>query len=587
MGRGGLGKPFRTTRGGSALGTFAFGRVLLAACALASVGYHRAWAQVLPGPAQPGHIEKRFEQPELPKSGGEIVTPEKEGAVAPPGAEAATFVLSGVVVEGATVFQPADFLSLYDKYLGSTVSVKTIYDIAQAITTKYTAAGYVLSQAVVPPQKINGDGIVRIRVIEGYVDKVIIKGEVKGRRDLLEQYGEKIRAARPLTLAVLERYLLLASDLPGVTAGSTLIPSETTPGAADLIFEIGHKDVDAFASLDNRGGAYLGPWQLSGGLNLNSLAELYERTSLQVAATPLHAGELKYGRIAHEETLDSEGTRLSLDAGYSDSHPGWTLKPNALRSHYLFYGMGLSQSVIRSRSENLTLGGRAEAKNSVTDQIDQQQIIRDRLRILRGGGSYDWVDSALATPAVSLVSVELSQGFDALGATSPGSSGLSRSVGHADFFKVTLDASRNQRLSPDVFLQLGASAQWAGVSLLSSEQFAFGGAQFGRGYDPAEITGDHGIAGKAELQYSGPEIPAVKSWQLYTFYDIGRVWNADPLASEYKTASAASAGLGIRSSLNDTVSVNAELAKPLTHPVAAHDGYAHSPRAFFGVTARY
>lgn len=316
---------------------------------------------VLPGPAQPGLLERRFEQPELPKAGGgEIVTPEKEGAVAPAGAEDATFILKGVVIEGATAFPESDFLPLYEKLLGTTVSVKTVYDIAQAITTKYTAAGYVLSQAVVPPQKINGNGFARIKVIEGYVDKVIIQGDIKGPRSLLEEYGDKIRASRPLKLDVLERYLLLASDLPGASASGTLKPSDTTPGAADLVFEVTHKSLDAFSSFDNRGSKYVGPWQLATGANLNSVLGLYERTSLQLATTPFNVGELKYGKIAHEETVGEEGTKISADAGYADSHPGWTLKPNALRSHSLTVGLGVSHPLVRSRAENLTLRSRVE-----------------------------------------------------------------------------------------------------------------------------------------------------------------------------------------------------------------------------------
>ena len=509
---------------------------------------------VLPGPAQPGLLERRFEPPELPRSGGgEIATPEKESALAPPGAEQVTFAFNGVEVEGATVFQGADIRPLYQALLGTTVPVKTVYDIAQAITTKYTAAGYFLSQAVVPPQKISRDGIVRIKMIEGFVDRVLIRGDIQGPRRLLEDYGNSIRAARPLELAVLERYLLLAGDLPGVTVSGILMPSETTPGAADLVFEVTQKNADVSASLDNRGSKYVGPWQASAVTNLNSALGRYERTSLQVATTPFDVGELKYGRLGYEEGVGGEGTKISGDAGYSDSHPGWTLKPEALRAHYLTFGLGLSTPIIRSRAENLTFRSRVESKDSVTDQYEDQRLSEDRLRIVRAGGSYDWVDTLLATPAVSLAAIELSQGFDGLGARPFGAPNSSRATGRSAFFKATLDASRSQRLTPEAGLSIGLSGQWARSSLLASEEFAFGGAQFGRGYDPAEIVGDHGLAGKAELQYAGPTVPVVKDWQLYGFYDIGRVWQVRPLTGERRTDGGASTGFGLRSCLNDVL----------------------------------
>jgi len=306
-----------------------------------------------------------------------------------------------------------------------------------------------------------------------------------------------------------------------------------------------------------------------------------------VATTPFNTGELKYGRASHEEPLDAEGAKLIADAGYSVSHPGWTLKPDALRSDFLTIGVGLSQPLIRSRAENLSVHGRLEAKDSVTDELSQQRISEDHLRMVRGGGSYDWVDTDLGAPAVSLVAVELSQGLAALGARPDGAPGLSRATGHADFFKATLDASRSQRLDGDFSLLAALTGQWAGSSLLASEEFAFGGAQFGRGYDPAELVGDHGLAGKAELQYAGPEAPLIKAWQLYSFYDIGRVWQANPMPAERKTDCGASAGLGARSDLTDWVAVSAELAKPLTHAVAARDTGPHDLRGFFGLTVHY
>ena len=56
------------------------------------------------------------------------------------------------------------------------VSLLDIYKVRDAITAKYRAAGYVLSQAIIPPQQIS-DGIVRIQVVEGYIGKVEFDAE--------------------------------------------------------------------------------------------------------------------------------------------------------------------------------------------------------------------------------------------------------------------------------------------------------------------------------------------------------------------------------------------------------------------------
>lgn len=543
----------------------------------------------VPGSADPALIERRFETPEPPRSGGDgITTQERQGVVAPEGAETLTFTLGGVEIEGATAFPAQEFLPLYQDRLGTTVSVKTLYEWAAAITARYTSAGYVLSQAVVPAQTIGNDGVVRLRVVEGYVDKVVIQGDIKGPESLLRAYGDAIRAERPLRLQTLERYLLLASDLPGVDASGTLAPSGTQPGAADLIFEVRHKSVDAVASLDNRGSRYVGPWQATTGLNLNSALGLFERSSLLLATTPFQAEELKYGRVSHEQTLGVEGTKVSADLGYVAAHPGYTLKEAAVRSHSTVVGLGVSHPLIRSRAENLTLRSRAEARNAETSQYVDQLVSKDAVRALRLGGTYDWVDSWASEPAVSQMSLEISRGFDVLGARSSGAPNLSVANGRSDFVKATLEATRTQRLYERFSVTVGVSGQWAADPLLSAEQFALGGSQYGRGYDPAEITGDHGIAGKVELRYSGPELPFVKDWEAYGFWDGGRVWLVDPSSDVSRTRDLASAGLGLRSNLNDWTAISAELAVPLTHKVASvGEDNGKDVRGYLGLVVRY
>ncbi|WP_096700650.1 ShlB/FhaC/HecB family hemolysin secretion/activation protein [Magnetospirillum sp. 15-1] len=547
------------------------------------------WAQsALPGGVDPAQIERQFKPPEQPLSGGDGVRPPQRPPVEmPEGAEAATFVLRGFEIEGATVFDPRDFVSEYERLIGTEVSVRTLYEVAAAITARYVAAGYVLSQAVVPPQQIGKDGIARLRVVEGYVDRTIIRGGAHGRDGLLRAYGERIRAERPLTLKTLERYLLLASDLPGASVSGTLTPSATVPGAADLIFEIDHKPVDAHAALDNRGSRYVGPWQGIAGVNLNSPMGLNERTGLLYAFSPFQWEKLKYGRVSHEETLNEEGTRLGLDAGLISAHPGHTLKDLAVRSRSTSLGLTLGHALIRSRAENLGLQGRLEARDTATFQYGDSLIAKDALRTVRLGGRYDWIDAWAWAPAVTLVTVEASQGLDVLGARRTGSDGLSVAGGRSDFFKVTAEATRTQRLDEDFSLLAGLTGQWAASTLLSAEQFSLGGGQYGRGYDPAEIAGDHGIGAKLELRCAGPEIPAVDSWQIYGFWDGGRVWPADPHGAG-QAHDIASAGLGLRAALADRAGLTLELAKPLTHPLAVASGDGgKGPRGFLSLTVRY
>ena len=93
------------------------------------------------------------------------------------------------------------------------------------------------------------------------------------------------------------------------------------------------------------------------------------------------------------------------------------------------------------------------------------------------------------------------------------------------------------------------NAQYAWTDLLSSELYSYGGEQFGRGYDPSELVGDHGMAGKMELRFTDTlPIRFPFSYTAYGFYDIGIVYQRMSGAYNHSD-SAASAGLGLRLNL--------------------------------------
>ena len=101
-------------------------------------------------------------------------------------------------------------------------------------------------------------------MVEGYVDNVIWPMEKLARyRNFFDDYTARIVADRPANIRTLERYLLLANDLPGLKFATTLKPSPTHPNASMLIVEVTEKRIDAIARIDNRGTTRAGPGSIS------------------------------------------------------------------------------------------------------------------------------------------------------------------------------------------------------------------------------------------------------------------------------------------------------------------------------------
>ncbi len=564
-------------RGGAAVSAL-FWVVFLAGTAGAQItpeGRDRTYQQ-----AAPDRFEQRFEQPEAPKSTVIPVKPKTMKPVFPPGLKDVKFVLKRLVIRGSTLYTKRQLAPMFRRILHKEVTLEKIYRIANIITRKYRNDGYILSKAIVPPQKIE-NGVVRIDIIEGYIDKVMVKGKVRGPRKLLNAYRKGILASKPLQARDLERYLLLMDDLPGVTAKSILTPSEDRPGATDLTIILENKPFDANAGFDNRGTEFNGPIQIYGGANANSLFGAYEQIGFQTVVTS-QTDELFYFNAHYEMPVSPEGTKFFISGSVSKSEPGDALEPFEVVGDSSTIQFKLSHPFIRSRGENLTGEFSFTSRDSETDILGTKDS-EDRMRILKIGASYDFADRFRG---VNVMNFNLHKGLNIFNATEKGTENLSRERGVSDFVKVSGQFFRLQQLAPSWMLLGAASWQYSFEKLLASEEFGFGGSSFGRGFDSSEITGDQGLALKLELQRAFRiNKKFLRDFQLYTFFDYGSVWNRIKTSTREKRQGRYSAGFGTRFNLTDRISGFVELAKPMADKVASEGN--RDPRIFFGLSARY
>ena len=89
---------------------------------------------------------------------------------------------------------------LYANLVGKKVTLQAVYDLAQRITAKYGGDGYVLSRAIVPVQQLDPNGaVVKIQVVEGYIERVEWPPELSTYRDFFSYYAGRIAAERPVS----------------------------------------------------------------------------------------------------------------------------------------------------------------------------------------------------------------------------------------------------------------------------------------------------------------------------------------------------------------------------------------------------
>jgi len=540
-------------------------------------------AQPLPGGAEPGRIEQQFAPPPVPRAVQEPLLPDTQEQLPPEQADKIRFTLTAIALQGNTVFSEADLAPIYQQYLGQEISLTTVYQIANAIAAHYRNAGYVLSRVTPPAQRVS-NGIVSLVITEGYIDKIEVEGDVKGNRDLLDSYLSKITESKPLNNKVLERYVLLINDLPGIQAKAVLIPSFDKPGASDLVLQVVEDPGDLTLSVDNRGTVFIGPMQFRAQGGLNNYLGRSERIGGQIVTTR-EREELMFVQLDYAEPLGTNGTVLSLSGNISWSEPGDALKAFDVKGQNRSITATVTHPWLRSRKKNLSLRGSFTYRNSQTD-IGGIALTEDRLRILRVGSSADFTDR---WRGVNLFDTEISQGLNLLDSTESGNPLRTRANGREDFTKITASALRVQQIYKPVQLVVGVTGQYALSSLLASEEFGFGGAQYGRAYDPSQLTGDHGVAVRGELQYHVPYTnPILRSLDLYTFYDNGMVWHIDTTTPARENRdSAASAGIGARFLIKQRYLGYIEIADPLTGTVPTRGTKGNDPRFFFSLAAPF
>ncbi|MEO7654512.1 MAG: ShlB/FhaC/HecB family hemolysin secretion/activation protein [Sphingomicrobium sp.] len=509
------------------------------------------------------------------------------------------YTLRGVEFEGLKGLSPAEVEPAYSAFVGQELPIASVCEIRDRAAAILRQAGYI-SAVQIPEQKIS-DGVVRFNVLMAHLTKVQVRGDASGAEKLIAGYLNRLTEEAVFNRYQAERYLLLASDIPGYNVRLTLRPAGTVPG--DVIGDVTVQRTPAYAdfNLQNYGSTALGRW---GGLlrgQLFGLTGLGDRTTLAVFSTS-DLREQQTVQLAHDFRLGNEG--LSFGGAFTYA---WA-KPDVggdvdIKARTLLATIQADFPLIRKLSHNVrgTIGMDIVNQDVELDTID---LTRDRLRVAFLRLSLDALDTEFSDAAYSLGEppwrfsglVEIRQGLPILGATRDcgplGASCLgvgnvppSRLEGQSDATVVRGTMYGEFRPVPRLTLAAGARAQYAGQPLLSFEEFSAGNYTTGRGYDPGALIGDRGFGSQLEVRY-GNRFPAsakAAAIEGYLFWDHSRVGNRDRLVEIDQSNHLNSVGGGARIAY-DRFALDAVLAIPMTR--VGLDDRKPDPRILISLTSR-
>lgn len=449
---------------------------------------------------------------------------------------------------------------------------------ARARITRFLQSelGYYLGLAYVPEQELR-DGVVRIAVLEGRLDRVILRWPEQGppvRREVVQAYLDRLRPGAVLLVRDVERVVFLVNDLRGMRARFDVQPG-SRPGTANLVVTPEAEGVwSARADADANGSRFLGVYRLGGLVQMNS--PFGRGDGITANAMVSHTQGLAFGLVGYNTPVGSDGIKL----GGSLSAVKYQIDKAVFPAN--LFGTAITANAyglypyVRARNLNLFVVGTLEHKQ----YEDQRSGTRTRKTVdtLALGTTGDFRD-ALLGGGVNTFDATLVSGQRSF------QEGPTPQEEPNRFTKLTFGFSRLQDLAfaapslqnartGKLLGYVSVRGQLAMHNLDTTEQFRLGGPEGVRAFAAGEGTGDSGVVTSLEARLLPPEAwfgRIASELVLSAFVDVGWVRYRHKLAAaatgvdaEPNSGSFVGAGVGVAWVRPGGYALRLSLAAPLS-----------------------
>ncbi|MDR7898270.1 ShlB/FhaC/HecB family hemolysin secretion/activation protein [Thermosynechococcus sp. JY1334] len=466
----------------------------------------------LPSPSPPA-----LEPPPSPPSPGS----ESENVLIP---------VQKIVVEGSTIFGPAEFDPIIKPLEGRQVTLAELQGAADAITKLYLEGGYLTSRAVLGEQ-VARDGVITIQVLEGRLEDI----RIEGNKGIIQRYIRSriaLGAGVPLNSNRLEEQLrLLRTDPLFANLSASLRPGTTPQDSILVVRVVPARWFNAAFGLDNNTPPAIAPDRATAFLGYNNLSgrgdSVYGSYAIGNNLGTFDWGASNTVEFGYSLPLNAMNGTLTIRTVQADSE---ITRPPALaglniRSESSIYEASFRQPVIRNIREELAFGIGFLMQSAQTFVLGVPTPISigsdpsgySATRVLEVSQEYIRRDPQGAWVFRS----QFNFGLPIFGATenpSPTPDGT--------FFSWLGQGQRLQRLWADNFLILRTDVQLSPNSLLPFHQFVIGGPLSVRGYSTNALSGDNGLRFSGEARFpvlrTANRRPIISIGPLF---DLGVVWN--------------------------------------------------------------
>lgn len=515
-------------------------------------------------------------------------------ASAPQAAAAPRFAILEFEVEGNSVLPVTAIEQAVMPFMGESRELADVEKAREALERAYQQAGYLTVFVDVPEQRVE-DGVVRLHITEGRVDRLRVTGSRYYSQGVIrERVSELAEGKVPNFNTVQQQVATLQREQRQL---QPVLRPGREPGTVEAELKVTDQlPLSGSVELTNRHAADTSATRLSATLRYDNLFQRDHAISLTAIVAPQQIDESRV-LVANYTAPMGDGDTLVGYVVVSDS----LLEPLGAVS---VVGQGVTVGVrwVRSfyrpgSSHSLVAGADFKRLDQRTDIADLNAVTNP-LRYVpmqlgySGQWNGEWGRTAVDTSFVFGIKALLLRSISCTDdANIPAIDQFQCSRNGADggFAYWRGDVRHSLALAGgDLAMRLGW--QLASQPLVSGEQYTLGGAETVRGYLEAEAAGDHALLGSLEWRSAnllGADTPASaarRDLSLLAFVDAARATTLKPFPGQPRRVPLLGTGLGLRLKLAAGALAELDIAWPRKRTAATT---GNSPRLHVRLLAQF
>jgi hemolysin activation/secretion protein len=473
-----------------------------------------------------------------------------------------TFFFKAIRFQGNTIYDDQFLIEPFLNFIGKSITFEQLKLAALQSESIYKNAGYITTRVLIPKQDIDS-GNVLIKVVEGYIESVEVRGATHGvqayARKMLQPVANE-NSGTIFNYKTLQRQLLLVRDF-GATKFSINLAKGSNLGGSKLIVDLDNNYLGGMIGFNNFVSDQMGDFQITGyGQFITPTSQPLKITAGGSYSYPFNNYGMSTGYSLLSSPIGNQG--FVADALWStsstktkDLFPRANGKFQSIGSSN-FWQFGIAYPIVLERNSKLSIAFLGSGQNTYSDlYLDNNfttNLSTDKIRTAQFA-----VEGYFAElRSVNTINFRLSQGIGNLDSDLDSDQYLSNPLSSSTFTKARLDLKRTQKVFDfGTQLTIKGSGQLSSTSLPSSESFTYGGPLYGKAFRSVYLLGDQGWATAIELGQKINLSAFNQPVELipYVWYDYGNTqYKAGLLANQ----TASTYGIGLR---GNALNINYEL----------------------------